>query len=308
MPPAHLHDLAISAVAYDVRLVADLTALLSTRLQTAPIWAGTPSDLFEAAAASGVGEGASRIALVLPQRLWGHDRITAAETEVLRERARRTPTSVIVVTLDDEPLPQWMRRLGRRQLATSGLDGAAEFALQAIVKAGGTATRPASAPDGAPPPTTHWPEPPAPYLRQPRAHSALRRELDALCDAVEVPVEAAGQRDHERIFELQRLPNRIVARLDGVGVTFSWMPGRAGTVADGRLMVIEWADIAMKPGPEAFRTARPTRERVYCVEAMNSDHWYWRADSPNGRACSTEHLAGEWMDGATMTADLLRSH
>ena len=307
MPTAHMHDLAISAVAYDVCLVAELTGLLASRLQTPPIWAGNPSDRPEDGAA-GLEEQASRIALVLPQRLWGHDRITAAEIEVLRQRALRTPTSVIVVTLDDEPLPQWMGRLCNRQLATAGVSGVAEFVLQTIVEAGGVMSQPASDSDDASLPGAQWPDPPPPYLRQARAHSALRRELDALSDALEAPIEAAVRRDGEPIFELQRLPNRIVARLDGVGVSFSWMPGRAGTVADGRLMVIEWADIAAGPRRDAFRTARPMREQVYCVEAMSSGDWYWRADGPNGRACSTAHLAGEWMDGATMTAALLRSH
>src|SRR6478672_2449833 len=98
MPTPHLHDLVVSAVSYDACLVTELTALLATRLETSPIWAGSQSSLPELVAAP-LHEDESRIALVLAQRLWGHDRVTAAETEVLHDRARRSPKSVIVATL-----------------------------------------------------------------------------------------------------------------------------------------------------------------------------------------------------------------
>jgi hypothetical protein len=300
-PP--LHDLVISAVAYDANLVAELTASMATRLQTSPLWAGAPSPV-AVGMVSPLREDESRVVLVLPQRLWGHDKTTVSEAEIVRDRARRTPRSVIVVTLDDEPIPQWMRGLRHRRLRTAGVDGVVEFVLQAIAEAGGRVTSRAMPVTGALP---LWPEPPQPYLRQPRAHSALRRELDALSDAVEAPFETAEQGDGDHIRELTRLPNRVVARVDSVGVSFSWVPGRTGFVADGRLMVIEWSDIAANQGPSAFRTARPTREQVYSVEAINPDEWYWRADGPNGRASSTENLVGEWMDGATMTAAVHRS-
>src|SRR5437764_156006 len=124
MPTPHLHDLAISAVAYDACLVTELTAALATRLGSSPMWAGTQSLLADVMPAP-LHEDESRIALVLSQRLWGNDKITAAEAEILRDRVLKAPKSVIVVTLDDEPLPPWMRRLRHRRLGTVG-DAAAD--------------------------------------------------------------------------------------------------------------------------------------------------------------------------------------
>ena len=304
MQTPHMRDLAISAVSYDACLVAELTALLSARIGGQPIWAGERDTLPDVVAVP-LHEHESRVVLVLPQRLWGHDRITSCETEVLRARAGRMPRSLVVVALDDEPLPQWMRKLRPMALAAEGVDGVVDHVLRAVTEAGGLVTPKAARRPGDAPPAP-WPDPPPPYLRQPRAHSALRRELDSLCDAVEAPFDARDRSYGGPQVEMRKLPNRIVARVDGVGVSFSWVPGRTGLVADGRLMVIEWSDVEPSGGRTAFRAARPTRERVYSVEAMSPDEWYWRADGPNGRASSTANLVGEWMDGATMTAALQR--
>ena len=297
----YAHDLAISAVSFDALLVKELIASLAPRLQAAPVWdnVSVPSPL---------SADLSRVALVLAHRLWGRgpDEATTADAELLRERARRKPKSVIVVALDDEELPSWMNGLRQCELAVAGVGGVVQFALDAIAGAGGSVNtlRHTEATADATEPVM-WPQPPVPFLGQPRAHGALRRELDSICAELEPRFEAEEEQASEGIFELHKLPNRIVARLAGVGVSFSWVAGRQGTVADGRLMVIEWTGVAARRGVSALGTARPVRECLYSAEARGADDWCWRADVPNGRASSTANLVGEWLASASITARTL---
>ena len=296
----YAHDLAISAVSFDALLVNELVAAIAPRLQSAPVWDN-------AVAPSVLSADVSRVALVLAQRLWGRgdEEATTTDAEVLRERARRKPKSVIVVTLDDEELPSWMHGLRQCELAAVGVDGVAQFALEAIASAGGSVrgTRtPEPTADATEP--MRWPYTPVPFLGQPRAHGALRRELDSIYAELE-PLFESDVQASEGIFELHQQPNRIVARLAGVGVSFSWVAGRQGTVADGRLMVIEWSGVAARRGVGALGTARPVRECLYSPEARSVDEWCWRADVPNGRASSTANLVREWLACATMTARTL---
>ena len=297
----YAHDLAISAVSFDALLVNELITALAPRLSSAPVWdnASVPSPL---------NADLSRVALVLVQRLWGrgNEEATTADAELLRERARRSPKSVIVVALDDEELPSWMNGLRHCELAVAGVGGVAQFALDAISGAGGSVRALRLAGSAAEPTApARWPEGPAPFLGQPRAHGALRRELDSICAELEPRFEAEEEQASPGIFELHKQPNRIIARLAGVGVSFSWMAGRQGTVADGRLMVIEWSGVAARRGVGALGTARPVRECLYSAEARGADDWCWRADVPNGRASTTANLVREWLACASMTAETL---
>jgi len=119
---------------------------------------------------------------------------------------------------------------------------------------------------------------PAPFLTQSRAHSSLRRELDAiraelalhlhsLSDPIdEGTVDPREARRQQRVsaadpsIGLTVLPNRVIARLGAVGVSFSWVPGRTDVVEDGRLLVIEWRGVlGAQRGNGAFRSGTPGR-------------------------------------------------
>lgn len=301
----YAHDLAISAVSYDALLVGELVASLAARLRHAPRWMGsTPS--IDGLVTPLRAEDEPRLVLVVAQRLWGYDDATAAQEAILQDRARREPRSILVVSVDDEARPQWMVPLRHCELASAGVSGVVQFVLDAIVDAGGAIrSEPAAALPSGPTPTSHWPPPPTPFLGQPRAHGALRRELDALCTEIEPWFAVVGERSGTHILDLHKTPYRVIARLDEVGVSFSWVPGRAGTVSDGRLMVIEWSGMRDGRGAGALHAARPVRECVYSAAATSSNDWQWRADVPNGRALSTANLVGEWMAGATMTTQPL---
>lgn len=294
--PRYQHDVAISAVSFDAMVVADVSGFLESRLGTSVAWSGGVARSVGEAAAPLLGD-ASRVALVLHQRLWGGGRDdTQADVAALRARAGAHPGSVIVVSLDDAPLPDWLAEAPTCHLPTAGLDGVVQFVFEAIAGAGGTLGGPARSLGAAPTPSGEKPfrnEGSARFLSQLRAHSALRRELDAigeelesrLCDSELLP-------DHTA--ELTILPHRFTARLDEVGLTFSWVPGRTGTVEDGRLLVIEWRGVVRaRRGPDAFRSATPIRERIYQAEATDPASWRWRDDTPNGRACSTANLVGD---------------
>jgi hypothetical protein len=299
------NDLAISAVSYDTLLVGEMMTLMALRLGSTPAWMDA-SLTVDGLPSANLDDGASRLVLVLWQRLWGLDDVTAAEAVALRVRVRRAPRSVVVVTLDDAALPVWLARARCRSLPVVGLDTAVDFVLGAIADAGGAVlTKPAptlaiSAP------TVRWSDVPTPFLGQTRAHSALRRELESLGAVLQAGVDVA-KRDDDRVCELHKLPHRFVARLDDVGISFSWVPGRNGTVADGRLMVIEWTGVASGRGIAALRAAQPARECVYRVDAEGPDAWCWRADRPNGRASSTLNLANEWVAAARMMAGALET-
>lgn len=140
-----------------------------------------------------------------------------------------------------------------------------------------------------------WPEGPAPYLQQPRAHSALRRELDALAAEWQPRLKGGQARAGDSVADVQSLPNRLVVRLDDVGLTFSWIAGRLGTVADGRLLVIQWAGVtAQGRGGTSLKSATLVREQTYCAESAGPDSWGWRAEEPAGPTCSTKILVSEW--------------
>ena len=100
----------------------------------------------------------------------------------------------------------------------------------------------------------------------------------------------------ERTWDLHLLPHRVIARLDDVAISFSWVSGRLPTIADGCLLVIEWRNVASDVrGVVALKSATPMRERTYIAQGASSDDWRWRADGLADQPCSSRGLAAEWM-------------
>ena len=301
MTRSYRYDLAISAVPYDVALVSDLLAHVALRLDARATWAGNGEPTSEAlaiGAPSPLHAEASRVAVLLHQRLWSHDTTTRLDDVALRERLQRRPGSVRIVSLDDHALPQWLEDVPRCDLMTEGVEGVGEFLGVAITASGGSLGRTPPPVDSTPETVRGWPGPP-PFLSQHRAFATLRRELDALATELKPAGRAKGANHADEAVEFRELPNRLVLRLETVGVSFSWVAGGLGTVADGRLLVIQWEGVASRMrGVAALKFATPVRERVYHVESSGPDDWRWRVDGPNGRASSTQNLAGEWLASA----------
>ena len=297
------YDLAISAVPYDIALVVELSALMDVRLRAPSVWrheGGPDSEVGRVDAPSPLSADYSRIAVVLHQRIWGHDAATRLDAVALRERLEHRPDSVRVITLDEEPVPHWLADSPRYDLTEGGVIGVADFLFGAIADSGGwlNAAAPVEPPSTLP--ERAWREGPPPFLSQPRAFSSLRRELDALAVALTPPSRPKSEGVDPTV-ELQTLPNRLVLRLKDVGISFSWVAGRMGTVADGRLLVMQWEGATPHTrGVGSLRFAKAVRECTYRPESDGPEDWRWRADAQNGRACSTQHLAAEWMAGAAI--------
>lgn len=300
----YARDLAISAVSYDTVLVAELAERLAPRLVTSYFWAGDPRDGTIDAAAK-LDATSSRLVLVLHQRLWGQDGVTEADAAALRDRLLVRPDSVCVVTLDDQPVPDWLADAPTCDLAATGVDGVTDLVVEAIAANGGSLRRPVGAPEVVVQGFPHWREGAAPFLAQTRAFSALRHELDAIAAEVKPLLDLEAAHGTDRKVELHTVPYRLIARLDTVGVSFSWVTGRVGTVADGRLLVIQWKGVTNARGPAALKTAAPMRERIYRVEGNNPDSWRWRDETANGRAYSTANLVAEWVGNVSIDAAAL---
>jgi hypothetical protein len=288
-------DLAISAVPTDAGFVVELVAQLAGRLGTAPTWQSDGTPPVDGTAAVLLAEH-SRVALVLHQHLWRHDERTQVDATVLRERIRKRPESVCVMALDSAPVPSWLADAPCYDVAARGPSAAAEFVLDAIASAGGlVGLAPERRKDDIAS-ERRWPEPPTPYLSQPRAHSALRHELDTLIRELKSAIAACRTVQPEGTFELRLLPHRLVAQLGDVGLSFSWVTGRSSTVTDGRLLVIAWRNVAAGVrGNPALKLAAPIDERTYIAEGSAADEWRWRADDLSGRPYSTTNLAAEWL-------------
>lgn len=144
-------------------------------------------------------------------------------------------------------------------------------------------------------------DPPAPFLSQPRAHSALRHQLDAIVEAIEPSIAHCRATRPEETFELIVLPFRVVARVNDAAVSFSWVSGRLATVADGCLLVIAWSNVPHGVrGVAALKSATPTYERTYVAEGTSADEWRWSASDLADTPRSTRHLTADWMARTTI--------
>jgi hypothetical protein len=292
-------DLAVSAVASDTAFVRELIDSVADRLQmsasprieddaSAPIDAVVPW------------APASPVVLVLHHHLWLHDEAAQRDAQLLRDRVEERATSVCVLMLDSTPIAPWLRAAPRYDVLRSGHDGAADFLLDALARGGASVTAlPAKAP--APEPAMRWSDTPAPFLSQQRAHSTLRHELDALAEALEAIVDEYKTAQPDRPFDLQVTPQRLVARLDDVAVSFSWLTGRSASVSDGSLLVIAWRGvIAGMRGFAALRSATVIHERSYAADGNAPSSWRWRSADPVAHPYSSTDLVAAWMARASI--------
>lgn len=294
-------DLAVSAVPCDASLVAELFGELRPHLRTEPAWDDDHAALGPVFNANLLAE-RSRLVLVLHQRLWRHDPATAGDAVLLRARMRDGAKSVCVMTLDDTPLPDWLANAQRCDFAHAGVRGAADFALQAIEACGGALEVAAATPKPRSP-RSMWDEATVPFLSQPRALSTLRHQLDAIAAALTPEIKRRRAGTPDSACEVHVLPHRLIVRLNNAGISFSWIAGRLPTVAEGRLLVIQWAGVETEThGIAALKSASPVRERVYRPDAVDAEHWRWRVDSDHGQAYTTAHLVADWLANASLEA------
>jgi hypothetical protein len=149
---------------------------------------------------------------------------------------------------------------------------------------------------------------PTPFLAQPRAHSALRHQLDAIVEELKPGIERCRSARPEETFELIVLPYRVIARVDDDAVSFSWVSGRFATVADGCLLVIAWSNVPHGVrGVAALKSATRTHERTYVAAGASADEWRWRADDLADAFRSTSDLTADWMARTTLGRSTIAS-
>jgi hypothetical protein len=300
------HDVAISAVSYDSLLVGELFARLGLRLSAPVFW---QTELADGGAepqtdstAAVVFERSARIVVVLHQRLWGRAGGTAADVEALRERVRaKQQASICVVTLDREPIPAWLAGAPRFALSDLGMAGTVSAVADAVAASGAKVSAAPAAAAVEPVRTGPvWNEA-QPYMAQPRAQTALRRELDTLTTELASRVKLVGGDRTDGHVEFHSSPQRLVVQLGSVGLSLSWVAARSGNLADGRLLVIEWAgSITHGRGMGGSKTASPTHEQQFRPEAKGPDDWCWRAEGTVGTAYTSRNLAGQYFSSAAL--------
>lgn len=287
-------DLAISAVASDGGLVAELSSELAVRSSIPAEWSGEPAGP-DAGPAELLDAKHSRVALVLHQHLWQHDARTIRDAAALRARLASRGDSICVLALDDTPVASWLASAPRYSLGESDRAGAVDFVADVIAAAGGAVKSKARVPslDESSP---RWPEQPTPFLAQPRAQTALRHELDDIAATLKSAVDRARAARPEGASELHVLPHRVIARFDDVAVSFSWVTGRFSTVSDGHLLVIAWRGVTNGTrGVAALKAASPFHERVYVADGNAADKWRWRADDRVRQPYASAQLAADWL-------------
>jgi hypothetical protein len=285
-------DLAISSVSSDAGLVAELRTELALRLSLATLSLDLASDDVDPNARFDASH--SRMVLVLHSELWAHDAQSRGHAALLEQRIRERPGSICVIVLDDTTVPKWLAKAPRYDLTASGRTGSVDFVLKAVATAGATIKQSAKS-DAITNPNPSW-DRPTPFLGQPRAQSALRQEFEAIAEQLEAEVERSRAAQPDCLHEVHVLPNRVVARMNDHAITVSWISGRQPTVADGRLLVIAWRDVALGvKGVPALKSAKPVRERTYAAGGNSHDEWCWRVEDATDIPYSSINLAADWI-------------
>lgn len=298
------HDVAISAVSFDSLYVAELAAALAPRLRTKillmdPIDDPALDGPKVSAPVAGLSE--ARLVVVLYQRLWGRIDPTRAHVETLRERIRTAPDSVLVVAVDGTPIPAWLSAAPGFEASVSGPDTVVDAVVHRLAELGVATRTPRTVKDDSAPEVATWSGGGAPFLASARATTSLRRELEVLSVVLSRELGIAG-RGLSRSQKLFVTPERIVAQLGSIGLSFSWLATPGAPVGKGRLMVVQWDGVVSHaPGMGALRTARAVHECVYCPEATAQTEWRWRATAPSGGVYRSSTLVEQWL--ATVQLD-----
>lgn len=253
--------------------------------------------------------GRARVVVLLHGWMWGRSALSRATETVLETRiAKEDAKFLVVVTLDDAPLPTWAARARAIVRGDTANDACLATILEAA-KANGASMLDEMAADLSPQ-LADWED----RNRQREVFFATHRAV-AACDRefrklVEDVVRRAKLLESA---EVQSAPGRCVIQLGDVALTVSWIRGRSAA-ADGRLMIVEWegqVQRGSRRAPERTsrstvpRVARVRREHVLLADATREDNWRWRRESFAWASYSPEDLAAACVDSlaASRTED-----
>ena len=299
MKRAFKYDAAISATEFDALGVGELSRRLQPRIAKT-VYAtlrspDRPPTAAAVAAAKKVIEKESRVVVVLFQRLWGTG-ATANDAAALKARVGKTKRKdVIVVPLDNAPIPGWLKGHVVRVSGGPGSNEVTEAVVSAVVAAGGSSKKQTEAIIAARvADDDKRAKARSAFLASQRALALINRELDSLSNAVLRLCQTPGTLPPGLAPEMRRTPDRYTVQLGPVGLSFSWIRGRSNSIADGQLLVIEWSGHLGDQSPTTeSEMAMPAMEHVLQPHATSPEDWHWRRTDLDLCAYTTRDLAAQ---------------
>jgi hypothetical protein len=300
MKQAFKYDVAITAADFDALAVAELKRRLEHRLAkpvfAAPREADTPRTEATIAGVQKSIEKEARVVVVLFQRLWGASETSEAEAAAVRTRIGNVKhKDVVIVPIDTTPVPAWLKGMTLKGAGSPTSDVVVDAIVDAVIAAGGTPkrlTETAIAARNAD--DEQRARARASFLSSQRALALINRELDSLSATVSRLCETPGTLPAGFAPEARRTPDRYTVQIGPVGLSFSWIRGRSNSIADGQLLVIEWAGQLGDQSPTAdAKTAMPAFENVLQPHATSAEDWQWRRADLDLCSYTTRDLAAQ---------------
>ena len=228
--------------------------------------------------------------------MWGVTESSAIEVAAIKARIGNVKRKdVVVVPIDTTPVPTWLKAVTLK----GGGSPTSVAVLDAIVAAvSGAGGAPKKLTDSAIASRAADEEKlakaRASFLSSQRALALINRELDSLSTAVLKLCETPGTLPAGFAAESRRTPDRHTVQIGPVGLSFSWIRGRSNSIADGQLLVIEWAgQLGDQNPPTDTKTAMPAFEHVLHPHATSPEDWQWRRADLDLCSYTTRDLAAQ---------------
>jgi hypothetical protein len=302
MKRAFKYDVAITAADFDALAVDALKRRLEHRLSkpvyAAPRTADAPRNPTQTAAIAKAIEKDARVVVVLFQRLWGIAASNDAEVAALRARIGNVKhKDVVIVPLDNTSVPSWLKGTTIKSASSATSNAVIDGIVAAVEAVGGTPKRLTESAIAAHTADVEQRERArATFLSSQRALALINRELDSLSTTVLRLCQAPGTLPDGFTPESRRTPDRYTVQIGPVGLSFSWLRGRSNSIADGQLLVIEWAGQLGDQNPASVtQAAMPAVEHVLQPHATSPDDWQWRRADLDLCSYTTRDLAAQYV-------------
>jgi hypothetical protein len=298
MKRAYKHDVAITAADFDALAAGELQRRLEQRLSKSVFIVPRVTDKPRTPAATTAVQKAiekdARVVVVLFQRLWGVTPTSAPELAAVKARIGNVKRKdVVIIPVDATPMPSWLKGMVIKGGSPTSL-AAIDAIVDAVAAAGGAPKRlTESAIAARNADEEKLARARAAFLSSQRALALINRELDSLSAAVLRLCETPGMLPTGFAAEARRTPDRYTVQIGPVGLSFSWIRGRSNSIADGQLLVIEWAGQLGEQQTTQSKVAMPAVEHVLQPHATSPEDWQWRRADLDLCSYTTRDLAAQ---------------
>jgi hypothetical protein len=297
MTRAFKYDVAISATQFDALAATELKRRLEHVLAKG-VNSGAPSGAAAPAvtAAHKALEKDARVVVVLHQRLWGSAAGTAnGDVAAIKARVGTTKRKdLVIVPLDSSPVPTWLKGVVVKAAGSPTSAAVIDAVVAAVTASGGAPKRLTEAAVAARlADEESRARARASFLSSQRAFALINRELDALSSTVLKLCQTPGTLPDGLSPQVRRTPDRYTVQIGPVGLSFSWIRGRTNSIADGQLLVIEWAGQLGEQASPDSRAAMPAFEHVLQPSATSPEDWQWRRADLDLCSYTTRDLAAQ---------------